>query len=139
MGYYSDVAIGMAFANREAVTAFLAEVRLNNTISPEDLAHYSITEIVDVMTLLHTNFESVKWYDNYDDVKCHHALLGAAADRGAGTAFVRIGEEYNDITVEIDGGASDQHDLWDLYGVDRRLRAVDHGTSIRDFLNNTQE
>lgn len=136
MGYYSDVAIGMAFANREAVTAFLAEVRLKNTISSKDLAHYSITEIVDVMTLLHANFESVKWYDNYDDVKCHHALLGAAADRGAGTAFVRIGEEYNDITVEIDGGKND-YNLWDFYGVQRNLGAPPPGTPIQDFLNNT--
>lgn len=138
MGYRSDVAIGMAFANREAVTAFLAEVRLKNTISSEDLAHYSITEVDDKMTLLHTRFEWVKWYDTYPDVKCHLDMLHMARESGAGTALVRLGENDDDIEQDIDNGYGD-YDMWEFYGVRRELHAPDAGTSIKDLLNNTQE
>lgn len=72
----------------------------------------------------------VKWYPDYDDVKCHEALLDMACDyfnekdgdaiggyrqdrvsaefpdkgRLISTHFVRIGEEYNDIETVSNGG-----------------------------------
>lgn len=136
MGYRSDVAIGMAFPSREAVTAFLSYVRLGDKMSPEDLAHYSIHEVNDKMTLLHTRFEWVKWYESYPDVKCHLDMLEMARESGAGTALVRIGENDDDIEQDIDNGNGD-YDMWELYGVKRELHAPGAGIPVTDYLNNT--
>ena len=105
---------------------------------PEDLAPYSITEVDDKMTLLHTRFEWVKWYYTYPDVKCHLDMLHMARESGAGTALVSLGENDDDIEQDIDNGNGD-YDMWEFYGVKRELHAPDAGTSIKDFLNNTQE
>ena len=88
--------------------------------------------------LLHAYFDNVKWYESYPDVKRHTDLVDMARESGAGTAFVSIGEDYNDITVEIDTAEVDL-DLYDFFGVNRQLNRPYTGTSIKDFLNNTQE
>ena len=140
MGYYSEVAVGVGLPSREAATAFLTTVRLSNTISPEDLQEYRITVVSSEMVVLHAYFEGVKWYDSYDSVKCHHALLGRAADDGYGTAFIRIGEEYNDVTIEIDGGSTDHYfDMWGFFGVNREVVSPRDGTTIREFINANEE
>ncbi len=140
MGYYSDVAVGVGLPSREAATAFLTTVRLSNTISLEDLQHYRITVASDEMVVLHAYFERVKWYDSYPDVKCHHELLGLAGEQGYGTAFIRIGEEYNDIAVEIDSGSTDYNfDMWDFFGVNREVVSPRDGTPISEFINTNKE
>jgi len=139
MGYYSDVAVGVGLPSREAATAFLTTARLSNTISPEDLQEYRITVASDTMVVLHAYFEGVKWYDDYPDVKCHHELLGMAGEQGYGTAFIRIGEEYNDIAVEIDGGTDHEFDMWDFFGVHREVVSPRDGTPISELLNKNKE
>ena len=135
MGYRSDVAIGMAFDNREALVAFLSSVKLSGVIQPGELAHYTVTDVTHGV-LLHTYFDNVKWYDSYPDVQCHVALLGAASDYGAGTAFIRIGEEMDDTEYEIHGSDSDSAlDLYDMFGVTRKIDAPSAGVSISDFIN----
>ena len=134
MGYRSDVAIGMSFKNREALVAFLSYVRLGDAIQSEELDQYKVTDAGEAGVLLHTYFLGVKWYDSYPDVKCHNNLLGMAAERGAGTAFIRIGEEYEDITVEIDTAEVDL-DLYDFFGVIRQINYPEDGTAIADFIN----
>lgn len=138
MGYRSDVAIGMSFKNREALVAFLSAVRLGDAIQSEELDQYKVTDAGELGVLLHTHFLGVKWYDSYPDVKCHHNLLGMAAERGAGTAFIRIGEEYEDITVEIDTAEVDL-DLYDFFGVSRQVHHPDDGTAISNFINTIKE
>ena len=71
----------------------------------------------------------VKWYEDYEDVKCHMALLQLAQDwaentdekngetkgnKHIGGIFVRIGEETDDITEEYFG----EHD-WDWISIYR--------------------
>ena len=136
MGYRSDVAVGMSFKNREALVAFLSYVRLNDKMPSEELAQYTVTDAGELGVLLHTYFVGVKWYESYSDVKCHTNMLGMARESGAGTAFVCIGEEYNDITYEIDTADVDL-DLYDFFGVSRQVNCPDAGTSISDYLNNT--
>ena len=100
MGYRSDVAIGMAFPDKDALVRFVTSARFKGDehINSE-LAEYGVT-VYDSMALLHVNFADVKWYDNYPDVDAHQRLLALATDMGAGTAFVRIGEELTgDIEV----------------------------------------
>jgi hypothetical protein len=139
MGYRSDVAVGVGLPSKEHATAFLTSVRLRNALSWEDLQHYQITVASDQMVVLHAYFESVKWYDSYPDVKCHHELLGMAGEQGYGTAFIRIGEEYNDIAVELDGGTDHEFDMWDFFGVHRAVVSPRDGTTIREFINANEE
>lgn len=134
MGYRSDVAIGMSFKNREALVAFLTYVRLGDKMPPAELEHYSVTDVGEHGVLLHARFQDVKWYESYPDVACHHALLGMARDSGSGTAFVCIGEEYNDITYDIDTADLDL-DLYDFFGVVREINCPIGGAQIKDFLN----
>lgn len=138
MGYRSDVAIGMSFKDKESLVAFLSYVRLGNKMPADQLACYTVTDVGEEGVLLHASFRDVKWYDNYPDVKCHHDLLGMAAESGAGTAFIRIGEEYNDITYEIDTANVDL-DLYDFFGVSRQVHHPDDGATISDFINTTKE
>ena len=140
MGYYSDVAVGVGLPSREAATAFLTAAKLSNAIPPEDLQEYRITVVSDEMVVLHAYFDGVKWYDSHDSVKGHHALLGLAADQGYGTAFIRIGEEYNDVTIEIDsGGIGYYFDMWGFFNVNREVVSPRGGTTIREFINANEE
>jgi hypothetical protein len=138
MGYYSDVAVGMSFEDKGSLAAFLSYVRLGDKMSPEELAHYTVTDAGEPGVLLHARFLGVKWYESYPDVKCHINLMSMARDSGAGTAFVSIGEEPNDITVEIDS-AEVSLDLYDFFGVIRQLNSPVIGTTISEFTNANKE
>lgn len=138
MGYRSDVTIGMSFKDKGSLTAFLSYVRLGDMMPPEELAHYKVIDAGEVGVLLYASFLDVKWYDNFPDVKCHNNLLGMAKESGAGTAFIRVGEEYNDIQYEIDMAEVDL-DLYDLFGVSRHLIFPEVGASVSDFCNGNKE
>ena len=138
MGYRSDVAIGMSFKDKGSLTAFLSYVRLGDKMPPEELAHYTVTDAGEPGVLLHARFLGVKWYESYPDVKCHANLMSMARDSGAGIAFVSIGEEHNDITVEIDSAEVDL-DLYDFFGVIRELNSPVTGTPISEFINANKE
>ena len=138
MGYRSDVAIGMSFKDKGSLAAFLSYVRLGGKMPTEELAHYTVTDAGELGVLLHAYFYSVKWYESYPDVKCHTNLMSMARDSGAGTAFVSIGEEPNDITVEIDTAEVDL-DLYDFFGVSRQINSPDTGTPISEFINTNKE
>ena len=138
MGYRSDGAIGMSFKDKGSLAAFLSYVRLGDKMPPEELAHYTVTDAGEPGVLLHARFLGVKWYESYPDVKCHTNLMSMARDSGAGTAFVSIGEEHNDITVEIDSAEVDL-DLYDFFGVIRELNSPVTGTPISEFTNANKE
>ena len=138
MGYRSDVAIGMSFKDKGSLAAFLSYVRLGGKMPTEELAHYTVTDAGEPGVLLHARFPGVKWYESYPDVKCHTNLMSMARDSGAGIAFVSIGEEHNDITVEIDSAEVDL-DLYDFFGVIRELNSPVTGTPISEFINTNKE
>jgi hypothetical protein len=77
--------------------------------------------------------DDVKWYEDYEDVKCHMSLLQLAQDwaenvdeengetkgnKHIGGIFVRVGENADDVTEEGFG----EHD-WDWIGVRRQVYA----------------
>ena len=140
MGYRSDVAVGIGFTSREALVAFLATYRLASDPSTMDqLAEdFRITELGKAI-ILHCNYSDIKWYDSYDDVKRVHRLLSEANEAGASTAFIRIGEEDNDIETEFN--ENEEHSqLWEFFGVKRELICLDYdcAANISDYIN-TQE
>jgi hypothetical protein len=140
MGYRSDVAVGIGFTSREALVAFLATYRLASDPSTMDqlLEDFRITELGNRL-VLHCNYNDIKWYDSYEDVKRVHRLLSEANEAGASTAFIRIGEEDNDIETEFNEN-DEQTQLWEFFGVKRELICLDYdcAVNITDYIN-TQE
>ncbi len=140
MGYRSDVAVGIGFTSREALVAFLATYRLAADPSTmNQLAEdFRITELGKTI-ILHCNYNHIKWYDSYEDVKRVHRLLSAANEAGASTAFIRIGEGDNDIETEFNEN-DEQTQLWEFFGVKQELITLDYESAqnISDYVN-TQE
>ena len=66
--------------------------------------------------------ENVKWYEDYDDVKCHEELMSLSKaweemeNKYIGGIFMRIGEEVDDIVQEGWG----EHD-WDWMDIARTI------------------
>jgi len=125
MGYRSTVAYTIRFVPVEqdgidfvmaeerakgAFFTFITEAKSKDTISgaflDEDLK-------IDEKNLTINFFaDHVKWYESYPDVQCHECLMGLSrewADDGdcsspyIGGAFVRIGEELEDMVQEVWG------------------------------------
>jgi len=126
MGYRSTVAYTIRFVPKhspdtddiqefdkakDSFYLFLAEAKANpNTAGAIADSDYLV---IDEQKLQFNFFASdVKWYESYDDVKCHEALIDLSkewADEGGGDvecvggAFARIGEEMEDVVEEVWG------------------------------------
>jgi hypothetical protein len=125
MGYRSTVAYTIRFIARHspdtddiveerkakgAFFTFIAEAKSKDTIAgaflDEDL------KVDEENLTIHFFADNVKWYESYEDVQCHECLMGLSrewADGGdcsspyIGGAFVRIGEELEDMVQEVWG------------------------------------
>jgi hypothetical protein len=116
MGYRSTVAYTIRFVVpddektygqvRDSFYIFIAEAKSKDTVAgaflDEDLT-------VDEEKLQLRFFaDNVKWYESYEDVQCHECLMGLAREWAddndyIGGAFVRIGEELEDMVQEVWG------------------------------------
>ena len=119
MGYRSDVAYTIRFVsdddtkNRQSFYTFLAEAKSKAAIAGCFNAHWNAVEIDEVRLRINFTADNVKWYEDYDDVTCHMALIelaeawqeDAADNSGSGLAFkyVRIGEDTDDIEERYGG------------------------------------
>ena len=122
MGYRSNVAYTIRFETpsydkpeeredpedvQRSFYLFIAEAKAN-----EDTALcFTDTECFEVNEQkLQIRFfaEHVKWYEDYEDVKCHEALVSlskswAESNNFIGGAFARVGEDTDDNTEEVWG------------------------------------
>jgi len=140
MGYRSDVALGMGFPNAESLKVFLSSVKLHASVPYDVLETYTIRDIggwgLDKTThgvLMFTRFYDVKWYEGYPEVEAHKRLLRSAHDFGASTAFIRIGEDSDDIVMEFE----DEHigfGMYELFGIRRELETPAEGQKLDSFL-----
>ena len=112
MGYRSDVAYVIKFNDIETrdnfVTLMLAKNDPQITQAISECEHgYKDDPII--------TFEAtdVKWYDSFDDVKAHHALMHDAIEiykeKGGKYRFISVGEDGAEECDEND----DDGDLWD--------------------------
>jgi hypothetical protein len=128
MGYRSDVAYTIRFNsdhdenNKQSFFTFLAEAKAKAATAACFLEREWVEFVVDEARF-RINFavDGVKWYESYEDVKCHEALLDLAAEwandednnSGIGFMFVRVGEENDDVEQryggEYDHGWLDVH------------------------------
>ena len=121
MGYRSEVAYVIRFANKEMRQTFInlqrakADKHINEALD-------ELVEVEDDMLGYHADW--VKWYDEYEDVKAHQQLLTDAIEvfnedeEQTGYRFIRLGEEDDDNNVEEEG-ASD--DLYEYVGWTKHL------------------
>ena len=137
MGYRSQVAFAVR-GKKEDVIPVLMTLRLKgSTAIKEALNKLSASERDGILTLA-GQWDSVKWYPNYEDVKALTAILKKFKDEENEDerslfegAFVRIGEDASD--VETDYWGDDPYDLVSLnrtvhlevpYGTEYPLSAV---------------
>lgn len=119
MGYRSDVAYVIKFADKETLDAFKVSTLFEDTAMREALADCETDE---KRVLIRFSAESVKWYESYPDVDSHERLMSAACDEPfkAGVRFVRIGEDYDDVEVRDRG--DDMLDAWQHIEIRRSVQ-----------------
>ena len=132
MGYRSEVAYTIRFTsdhdekNRQSFYTFLAEAKSKAATAAcftEETGQWSEFEVDEKRFRINFFAEGVKWYESYEDVKCHEALVSLAkewADESdnpeIGFKFVRIGEDDDDIEQK-EGGDYD----WSWLSVHRSV------------------
>lgn len=100
MGYRSDVVIAIEFEERVDLVSFVAFMRMNTS-------HISMPEVLDDMvTIPDTNImalvcEGIKWYESYDYTQAAEHIYNMAVERHASTVRIILGEQYDDITYDI--------------------------------------
>jgi len=103
---------------KESFYTFLAEakVKLSGAVTDE------CTKIDESNMAINFLVDNVKWYEDYEDVKVHEALIQLSKDwvdmenKHIGGIFMRIGEEMDDIVQEGWG----EHD-WDWMDIARTI------------------
>jgi len=136
MGYRSDVAYTIRFnsdhdeENKQSFYTFIGEAKAKAATAgcfteEQKNWHGGNGFIVDEGRLrINFSADNVKWYPDYDDVKCHEALIELASewandeDNHSEIAymFIRIGEQTDDIEERC-GGDCD----WDWVQVNRSI------------------
>lgn len=133
MGYRSNVAYTIRFtgdddkAIKQSFYCFLADAKVKFPSAISD----SCLKVDEANFALNFYADDVKWYEDFEDVKCHMALLQLAQDwaentdekngevvgnKHIGGIFVRVGENSDDITEECFG----EYD-WDWVRVHREV------------------
>jgi hypothetical protein len=128
MGYRSDVGIALGFKTKDECDAFIMAYKLKEPEVWKEMI-VGLWDRADERVLI-GRYEDVKWYRGYDDVDAVHDMLEwAVENHDAMFRFIRVGEDYDDVAVEMDGGedwGGDQSVFLDDY-VDFH-RAVDTAT-----------
>lgn len=104
---------------------FLAEAKMKHPVAFGDEG----MEVDEENLAINYLAENVKWYEDYDEVKDHHALIDLCKEwveesdvpfkggnKNLGGIFMRIGEELDDLTEEEWGEAD-----WDWIQMSRQI------------------
>lgn len=109
MGYRSDVAYVIRFGTTDQRDTFVELVKHRNEKNWAQAIEECEVRYAEPIITFETS--DVKWYESYEDVQAHHAILDWAAElyKEAGYRIVQVGEDGAEQINE--GGNSD--DLWD--------------------------
>ena len=118
MGYRSEVAYVIRFANKEMRDLFVSLQRAK----ADKHINEALNELVEVENcLLGFHADHVKWYEGYEGVEAHHTLMKDSIDMFnedediVGWRFVRLGEESDDNVQEEDGNSDELYEYVDWY------------------------
>jgi hypothetical protein len=130
MGYRSEVAYVIRFADKEKLDTFIGVqlVKKDEHIT-QALKELTQIETTEEQQFLFFHADDVKWYDDYPDVKVHHNFMHDAVDMFEDCAwvFLRCGEQYDDVQEESDG--DDAWDLCDFISIQRPSINYDIGNT----------
>lgn len=113
MGYRSNVAYALEFRELNCKRKFVVMAKLDPQFNE---ALKECKHVDDDKLYLYAEFDWVKWYDDYEDVKCHMDMLSHLDENkldGVSAKFVRVGEEHDDIE-EIVYAGEDAPDAWSI-------------------------
>ncbi len=112
MGYRSNVAIAI-YGAEDQMTAFIAATRLKDNVAEifNECEIYPYQQCFNrgkstkPYIMLVAQFESVKWYDGYEDVDRWMKFVHLAQKQSdyINTEFIRVGEENDDNVAEYEG------------------------------------
>jgi hypothetical protein len=116
MGYRSEVAYILRFANKEMRELFVSLQRAK----ADPHINEALNELVEVEDcLLGYHADHVKWYDSYADVIAHQTLLKETIslfnekEDITGYRFIRLGEEQEDNIDEEEGNSDELYEYVD--------------------------
>lgn len=124
MGYRSDIAYKIKFDRKEDFWGFIAEAKLDPDTAlcfSEESWGEEYFEVDEEKYEIQFLAEGVKWYSDYDEVKCHEALWDKASERDdegveVEGAWCRIGEESDDNEEKYFGD-----DPYDMVRISRQV------------------
>lgn len=139
MGYRSDVVLGIAFPNTEALVSFVSAQRITgDRHMQEALKEYVVTRMCAAWkegVVMWASFEQVKWYPDYPDVQAHEQILANARLLEYSTLQTEIGEETNDIKWEVDHrDKSDGGMLYECFNIRREIEQPNTSEDISSFV-----
>ena len=139
MGYRSDVALGIAFPNKAALTAFASAQLVTGTKEMQEaIKQFGVTHMsagYGEHLVLWVSMEDVKWYSDYPDVAAFNQIMQNAKDLEYPTIEIEIGEDIDDIKFEVtDGDKADASCLYETLGVSRRITQPDTSEDISSFV-----
>jgi hypothetical protein len=131
MGYQSIVAYKIKFNDKDRFNAFVIEAKLDphtQRCFEEENMKWNGFEVNEEHLELRLFAEWVKWYDDYEDVKCHMKLLDKATthnelskeDKNGDVCwwiYRRIGESEDDLETRYEGHECD----WSAVGLNRSI------------------
>jgi len=139
MGYRSDVALGIAFPNKAALTAFASAQLVTGTMGMQEaIKQFGVTHMsggYGEHLVLWVSMEDVKWYSDYPSVTAFNQIMQNARDLEYPTVEIEIGEDIGDVKFEVgDGDKADVSCLYDALGVSRRIIQPDTSEDISSFV-----
>lgn len=121
MGYYSEVAICMAFEDKEKRDAFYELMSLRKDDVGDVVRNQCAKD--DRMPWIRYHNSSIKWYDSHPDRQAFEdVLLKTVIECGGAWRVLRLGENNDD--VEDDGDAADIGKVevpWDAFYMERSI------------------
>ena len=139
MGYRSDVTVAVMFNTKEDLITFRTKHKILGGISDQEITNLNVIEYKDKVVAF-AYYESVKWYDGYEDVKAVMQMLEDAQENKFSTMFIRIGEETADVEHDPQIYSDEQGevawDLHDLFSINRSINLPDEaGVEIDKYLS----
>lgn len=139
MGYRSDVALGIAFPNKAALTAFASAQLVTGTKEMQEaIRQFGVTHMsagYKEHLVLWVSMEDVKWYSDYPGVTAFNQIMQNARDLEYPTIEIEIGEDIDDVKFAVtDGDKADVSCLYETLGVSRRITQPDTSEDISSFV-----
>lgn len=139
MGYRSDVAVAIMFNTKEDLLTFRTKHKILGGTTEQEITNLNVIEYQNKVVAF-AYYDSVKWYDGYEDVQAVMQMLEDAQEAKFSTMLIRIGEEISDIEYDSHIYNDEQGEaslgLYELFSVSRTINLPDDaGVEVDKYLS----